>query len=59
MKLIFGLGNPGNKYNKTKHNIGFIAVDHIAESLGLTFNQTKFKSLYAEGRIGTEKIVLD
>ena len=58
MKLIFGLGNPGNKYNKTKHNIGFIAVDHIAESLGLTFNQTKFKSLYAEGRIGTEKIIL-
>lgn len=58
MKLIFGLGNPGNKYKNTKHNIGFIAVDHIAESLGLTFNQTKFKSLYAEGRIGTEKIVL-
>ncbi|HLR91720.1 MAG TPA: aminoacyl-tRNA hydrolase [Atopostipes sp.] len=58
MKLIFGLGNPGTKYQNTKHNIGFIAVDRIAENLGLTFNQTKFKSLYAEGRIGTEKIVL-
>lgn len=58
MKLVFGLGNPGNKYRNTKHNIGFITVDRIAENLGLTFNQTKFKSLYAEGRIGTEKIIL-
>ena len=58
MKLIFGLGNPGNKYKNTKHNIGFIAVDEIAHNLGLTFNQTKFKSVYAESRIGSEKIVL-
>lgn len=58
MKLIFGLGNPGNKYKKTKHNIGFIAIDQIAENLGLTFKQTKFKSLYAEGRLGSEKIIL-
>ena len=57
MKLVIGLGNPGLKYKETKHNIGFIAVDHMAQSLGLTFNQTKFKSLYAEGRIGNEKVV--
>lgn len=57
MKLVFGLGNPGIKYKNTKHNIGFMAVDHIAQNLGLTFNQTKFKSLYAEGRIGSEKII--
>lgn len=58
MKLIFGLGNPGTKYQTTKHNIGFIVVDQLAKALGITFNQTKFKSLYAEGRIGTEKIIL-
>lgn len=58
MKLIFGLGNPGDKYKNTKHNIGFVVVDHLAKSLELKFNQTKFKSLYAEGRIGTEKIIL-
>lgn len=58
MKLIFGLGNPGTKYQSTKHNIGFTIVDEIAKSLGITFNQTKFKSLYAEGRIGSEKIIL-
>lgn len=58
MKLIIGLGNPGDKYKNTKHNIGFIVADQLAQSLGLTFNQTKFKSLYAEGRIGTEKIII-
>lgn len=58
MKLVFGLGNPGSKYKNTKHNIGFIAIDEIAQSLGLTFNQTKFKSLYAEGHVGGEKIIL-
>lgn len=58
MKLIFGLGNPGRKYEATKHNVGFMVVDQLAKSLGLTFNQTKFKSLYTEGRFGDEKIVL-
>lgn len=58
MKIIFGLGNPGDKYRNTKHNIGFLVVDELAKSLGLTFNQTKFKSLYAEGQIGTEKIII-
>lgn len=58
MKLIFGLGNPGAKYQTTKHNIGFMVVDQLAKNLNLTFNQTKFKSLYAEGRLGDEKIIL-
>lgn len=58
MKLIIGLGNPGKKYDNTKHNIGFIAVDGLAKNLGLSFNKTKFNALYAEGNVGTEKIVL-
>lgn len=58
MKLIFGLGNPGKKYEDTKHNIGFIAVEHLARHLGLSFNKTKFNAVYAEGNIGSEKIVL-
>jgi len=58
MKIVFGLGNPGKKYEKSRHNIGFIAIDELAQNLGLTFKQTKFKSLYAEGRLGTEKIIL-
>ncbi len=58
MKLVFGLGNPGVKYENTKHNIGFIAVDYIARQLGLTFNKTKFNAVYAEGNVGAEKVIL-
>ncbi len=58
MKLIFGLGNPGKKYENTRHNIGFIALDRLAENLGLTFNRTKFNAVYAEGNMGTEKVIL-
>lgn len=58
MKLIFGLGNPGDKYRATKHNIGFITVDEMAFQMGLAFNKSQFNSVYAEGRIGTEKVLL-
>lgn len=58
MKLIVGLGNPGAKYAETKHNIGFIVVNEFAQRHGLTFNKAKFESIYAEGFIGTEKVIL-
>ncbi|WP_208560557.1 aminoacyl-tRNA hydrolase [Marinilactibacillus kalidii] len=58
MKLVIGLGNPGAKYRDTKHNIGFIALDELAYQLGLAFNKSKFESVYAEGRVGSEKILL-
>jgi peptidyl-tRNA hydrolase, PTH1 family len=41
IKLIVGLGNPGEKYRNTKHNAGFIFVDHLAEQLGVTFSYEK------------------
>ncbi len=58
MKLIFGLGNPGDKYRATKHNIGFITLDEIAFQMGLAFNKSQFQSVYAEGRMGSEKVFL-
>lgn len=58
MKLIIGLGNPGSKYAQTKHNIGFITLDEIAYQKGWVFNRSKFDSVYAEGMIGTEKVLL-
>lgn len=58
MYLIVGLGNPGKKYELTRHNIGFEAVDLIANSLSIPVNKTKFKALIGEGRIGSEKVVL-
>lgn len=58
MYLIAGLGNPGKKYEHTRHNIGFIAIDLLAAKLGIKVNKLKFKAMIGEGYIGTEKVVL-
>lgn len=58
MKLIVGLGNPGREYEKTRHNMGFMAIDAFADKYGLIFNKNKFDGLYAEGIIEGEKILL-
>ena len=59
MKIIAGLGNPGSEYAKTKHNVGFMFVDALAEKLNIA-DEWKLKqdALVAEGRIGTEKVLL-
>lgn len=57
--LIVGLGNPGKEYEKTPHNVGFMAVDEIAKTYNLTFNLSqKHKAMIAEGKINGEKIIL-
>lgn len=58
MKLWVGLGNPGAKYVGNRHNIGFMAVDRIAADHGFGPWKRAFQGLVAEGRLGTEKIVL-
>ena len=59
MKIIAGLGNPGSEYAKTKHNVGFMFVDALAEKLNIA-DEWKLKqdALVAEGRIGTENVLL-
>ena len=57
MKLIVGLGNPGKKYEKNRHNCGFMAIDCYAQKNNLNF-QKKFNGLYAETSINSEKIIL-
>lgn len=58
MKIIVGLGNPGNEYAKTRHNVGFMMVDALADHLNISLWKDKFNAKIAEGRIGTEKILL-
>ena len=57
MKLIIGLGNKGQEYDNTRHNIGFRAIDKIVESLNLKFDKNKFDGLYTEIKINGEKII--
>jgi PTH1 family peptidyl-tRNA hydrolase len=58
MKLIVGLGNPGGQYEGNRHNIGFMALDAIARTHGITQFRTKHSGLLAEGSIGGEKVIL-
>ena len=58
MKLIVGLGNPGKQYENTRHNIGFMVVDKIADSFGVKFDKKKFNADYAVAYYGGEKYIL-
>ncbi|HBY07035.1 MAG TPA: aminoacyl-tRNA hydrolase [Chloroflexi bacterium] len=56
--LIVGLGNPGKDYRDTRHNIGFMLVDRLAERLNLSFTRTQFKALITDGRSQNQRIYL-
>lgn len=58
MRLFVGLGNPGAKYAQNRHNIGFMALDRIAEDHGFAPWRNKFQGQVSEGRLGTEKVIL-
>lgn len=58
MKLIVGLGNPGREYNNTRHNIGFMCIDKIAENFKVDFTLNKFSGLYTQFNYKGEKIIL-
>jgi PTH1 family peptidyl-tRNA hydrolase len=58
MKLIVGLGNPGEKYSGNRHNIGFMAVDEIARGYGFGPWKKRFQGYTAEGQIGLQKCIL-
>lgn len=58
MYLIVGLGNPGEKYNSTRHNIGFEVIDYISNKYNIETNRIKFKGVYGEGFINGTKVIL-
>lgn len=57
MYLVVGLGNIGNEYSNTRHNIGFDAIDILAKEYNISIDREKFKGKYGEGRIGTKKVI--
>ena len=58
MYLIAGLGNPTKKYEGTRHNVGFQVIDKLADKLGVSVNEKKFKGVCARGMAGGEKVLL-
>ncbi|WP_181351149.1 aminoacyl-tRNA hydrolase [Thalassobacillus sp. CUG 92003] len=58
MKCIVGLGNPGKKYAKTRHNIGFMIIDELAERNHWELQKEKFKSFYTVEHVAGEKVLI-
>lgn len=58
MYIIVGLGNPGKQYEHTRHNVGFLTIDDLADKHNIKVNKIKHKALIGEGFIGREKVLL-
>lgn len=58
MKIIIGLGNPGKEYANTRHNIGFMVIDQLANRQNVNQFKEKFKALIGEYKYGAEKVLL-
>lgn len=56
--LVVGLGNPDKNYTLTRHNSGYLCVDYMAEKLDFKINRIKFKSLVADTKIGSHRVIV-
>lgn len=56
--MIVGLGNPGKKYQNTRHNMGFITVDYLAAKYNIKVNKIAFKALVGDGTIANQRVLL-
>lgn len=58
MYIVVGLGNPGKKYDNTRHNVGFDFIDYVANEYGIQMNKLKFKAVIGEKNINGQKLML-
>jgi len=58
LRLVVGLGNPGNNYENTRHNAGFMVADKIAQDFNISYNKTKFGAIFGRGSIEDVDVVL-
>lgn len=56
--LIAGLGNPGGKYERTWHNMGFMVLEFLAQKYNIKITKIKFKGIYGQGEINGQKVIL-
>jgi PTH1 family peptidyl-tRNA hydrolase len=58
VKVMVGLGNPGFQYKKTRHNVGFMVIDHLSKTLSIPVKKKKFNAVFGMGTVDGEKTVL-
>lgn len=58
MKLIAGLGNPGEDYRDTRHNIGFLVIDHLASFYKIPLKRNRFQAIWGKGVIAEKEVLL-
>jgi PTH1 family peptidyl-tRNA hydrolase len=58
LSLVAGLGNPGDRYSRTRHNIGFIVVDELSRQYAIPLDRTRFDAEYGKGAILTRPVIL-
>ncbi len=58
MRVLFGIGNPGIKYQNTWHNAGFIILDKLAQSLNLRYTASKYNYIYAKGTLNNNEFII-